>query len=258
MNTIFSRCHCLLEALITPFLGYCGSPCFHLLSFHRRRHLSRQLHVTSGLASDFLKDKQQTSQHAHNPSKTFTISSGFLITFFGGFSTFFPPEPNSSIFISRTHHSPPYLCAFVQAVLFAKNIRTPVYQVKSYLLFKIYYIRTKNLASQKVSWAGSPQQDPPPHSGPARLWAKSPPALLFKIPATALWKRYYYYVHIIGGEIGTKRAFLAHFLDNGLDVASGHALVAVSEQREEEKRNRNGPWEGGAHRDIRPVSSSRG
>ena len=33
-----------------------------------------------------------------------------------------------------------------------------------------------------------------------------------------------------------KKAPLAHFLDNGLDTASGHELVAVSEQRRESEQ----------------------
>jgi len=47
---------------------------------------------------------------------------------------------------------------------------------------------------------------------------------------------YYYYVYLIGEKTGTKRAPLAHFLDNGLDIVSGHGLVAVSEQRRESEQ----------------------
>ena len=47
---------------------------------------------------------------------------------------------------------------------------------------------------------------------------------------------YYCYVYITGEKTGTKRAPLAHFLDNGLDIVSGHCLVAVSEQRRESEQ----------------------
>ena len=46
----------------------------------------------------------------------------------------------------------------------------------------------------------------------------------------------YYYVYLTGEKTGTKKAPLAHFLDNGLDTASGHELVAVSEQRRESEQ----------------------
>ena len=73
---------------------------------------------------------------------------------------------------------------------------------------------------------------------------------------------YYYYVYLTGEKTGTKRAPLAHFLDNGLDIVSGHGLVAVSERRreseqKEEREKQKWAWGGkNSHRYLASEQSS--
>lgn len=122
----------------------------------------------------------------------------FQLRFFAGF---FQLTPNSSIFISGIHHSPPNLVLLPRLFFLTKNSCTIAYQGKSYLLFKIYHIWTENGASCEVSSVGSP------HPVPARLWTKFSPALLLKIPHPAQWERCYYYAHITVGERGKKKMF---------------------------------------------------
>ena len=73
---------------------------------------------------------------------------------------------------------------------------------------------------------------------------------------------YYYYVYLTGEKTGAKRAPLAHFLDNGLDIVSGHGLVAVSERRreseqKEEREKQKWAWGGkNSHRYLASEQSS--